>query len=256
MNQIAWNTLPAGIYTVWLEGHSGNPYFQTRRNPVPVMVGGAVRDFSLGNSTAIAAIPSLGGSTSVPIYVSTAQSSKPGYWGASAPATNVTLSIDAGSFTDCSFAPATIGAGQLTLSQTSVTPSSSGSGTLSTLNISSVGLAPGCYRFNVRGYGTNGNGQPVVHIQPITLTVVNNSSTGSYVDLIGFAVFELQPLTDPNSITGRAITAIYADPNDRGLFPGERRAWSPGKASRRNPSWNWNTQTRTANAQSSTSPSG
>ena len=28
---IRTNAVPAGIYTVWLEGHSGNPYFQTRR---------------------------------------------------------------------------------------------------------------------------------------------------------------------------------------------------------------------------------
>ncbi|MGH2489288.1 MAG: hypothetical protein ACRDFR_06710, partial [Candidatus Limnocylindria bacterium] len=31
MDAISTNTVPAGIYTVWLEGHSGDPYFQTRR---------------------------------------------------------------------------------------------------------------------------------------------------------------------------------------------------------------------------------
>ncbi len=44
-SNIQANAVPAGIYTVWLEGHSGNPYFQTRRVPVPVKVGAANRDF-------------------------------------------------------------------------------------------------------------------------------------------------------------------------------------------------------------------
>jgi Putative Flp pilus-assembly TadE/G-like len=218
MNSITWNAIPAGIYTVWLEGHSGNPYFQTRRLPVPVKVGGAVRDFSLGNSTTVASIAAIGGSTSIPIYVSTAAGGNAAAWQGGA----VTLGIDPGSFTDCAFVPAAIAPGQLTLSATSVSPGSSGSGTLSTLNISSVGLAPGCYRFNLRGYGTNGAGQPVVHIQPITLTVASELTGGSYVDLIGFAVFELTDLSNPNSIFGRAVSRVYADPNDRGLFRAER----------------------------------
>ena len=75
MSGIQTNAIPAGIYTAWLEGHSGNPYFQTRRSPVPVKVGGALRDFSLGNSTTTATIPSLGGSATIPLYVSTAKTS-------------------------------------------------------------------------------------------------------------------------------------------------------------------------------------
>ena len=103
-----------------------------------------------------------------------------------------------------------------------MTPTSSGSGALSNLTINSVGLAPGCYRFNVRAYGTNGAGQPVVHLQPITLTVASETSGGNYVDIIGFAVFELTDLSNPNSIFGRAVSRVYADPNDRGLFRAER----------------------------------
>jgi hypothetical protein len=224
MNNISWNAIPAGIYTVWLEGHSGNPYFQTRRSPVPVKVGGAVRDFSLTNSTTTTTIPTLGGSASIPIYVSTANSGNAAAWGSTNP---VTLGIDSGSLTDCSLNPVAIAPGQLTLSTSTVVPTSSGNGALSTLTISSVGLAPDCYRFNVRAFGTNGAGQPVVHIQPVTFYVVTQGTGGSYVDLIGFAVFELSDLTDPNSITGRAVTRIVADPNDRELFRGERARLRP-----------------------------
>lgn len=223
MNAISTNAIPAGIYTVWLEGHSGNPYFQTRRVPVPVLVGGAVRDFSLQNSTTLTTIANVGGSTSIPIYVSTSNAAST-KWGTGASA--VSLSIDPNSFTDCSLASATIGAGQLTLSASSLTPTSSGSGALSTLTINSVGLAPGCYKFNVRAYGTNGSGQPVVHLLPITFTVATQSSDGAYVDVIGFGVFEITAI-DSNSIFGRAVSAVVADQNDSTLRRAERARLSP-----------------------------
>jgi hypothetical protein len=213
MNSIMTNAVPAGIYTVWIEGQSGNPYFSTRRTPVPVMVGGAVRDFSLVNSTTSGSTATLGGSVSLPIYVSTTSSSST-KWGATGSA--VALSYDTASFTDCSLNAASIGAGQITLSPTSVTPTSSGSGALSTLSINTIGLAAGCYRFDLRATGINGDGQPVTHLQPITFTVATSASSGSYVDIIGFAVFEITAY-DSNSITGQAVTGAYADPNDQAL---------------------------------------
>ena len=85
-----------------------------------------------------------------------------------------------------------------------------------TLTINSVGLAPGCYRFNVRAYGTNGDGQPVVHIQPITFTVATSASSGSYVDIIGFGVFQITDINS-NAISGRAVSGIYPDPTDQYL---------------------------------------
>ena len=220
---IQTNTVPAGIYTVWLEGHSGNPYFQTRRYAVPVKVGGALRDFSLANSTVSATIASMGGTAAIPLYVSTTNASST-KWGTGASA--VTLGVDAGSFTDCSLNSATIGAGQLTLSTSLVTPTSSGNGALSTLTINSVGLAPGCYRLNLRAYGTNGDGQPVVHIQPITFTVATDASSGNYVDVIGFAVFQLTDV-NPNAISGKAVTGIAANPNDSTLRRAQRARLQP-----------------------------
>ena len=219
MSGILTNAVPVGIYTVWLEGHSGNPYFQTRRYPVPVKVGGSVRDFSLANSTTSGAAAALGDAISMPIYVSTTNASAT-KWGATG--TTVALTFDAASFTDCALAPATIGAGQITLSAAAVTPTSSGSGSLSTLSISTVGLAAGCYRFDLRAFGTNGSGEPVTHLLPITFTLATSASTGSYLDIIGFAVFEITNVT-ANAITGRAVSAVAADPNDaalrRGMHP-------------------------------------
>ena len=220
MGAISTNTIPVGIYTVWLEGSSGDPYFQTRRVPLPVIVGEpgeVVRDFSLANSTTSVVAPTLGSTVSVPLYVSTANAGGT-TWGGGA----VQLSWDTGSFTDCALNPATILPGQITLTATSVTPASSGSGALSTLSMSTVGLAPGCYRFNVRAYGRNGAFQPVVHLQPITLYVATEPTDGAYVDVIGFAVFEISGITN-NAISGRAVTGVVADPTDQTL----RRAQRP-----------------------------
>jgi Flp pilus assembly protein TadG len=219
MQAFSSNTVPAGIYAAWLEGHSGDPYFQTRRYPTAVRIGGAVRDFSFGNSTTRAAIASPGGSATIPLYVSTTSSSVT-RWGATG--TAVALSVDASSFTDCAYGAASINPGQLTISPTSVTPTSSGSGALANLTINSFGLAEGCYSFVVRGVGTNGDGQPVTHLQQVTFTVATQASSGSYVDLIGFAVFEITGV-DSNSIFGRAVSAVAADAND----PTLRRAQRP-----------------------------
>jgi hypothetical protein len=145
-------------------------------------------------------------------------------WGATGSA--VILDVDSGSFTDCSLNPAVIGVGQLTLSPTSVTPTASGSGALSTLSISSVGLAPGCYRFILRASGTNGDGQPVVHLQPIIFTVASTEDSGAYIDLIGFAVFEVTGM-DSNSILGRAMTGVYASADDQALRRAQRARLMP-----------------------------
>jgi hypothetical protein len=217
MEDISTTAIPAGIYAVWLEGHSGDPYYQTRRVPVPVHIGGAVRDFSFGNSTSVGSTGVLGGMVTMPIYVSTTSASST-RWGIGGSA--VALSWE--SFSKCGYAPASIPAGQITFSASSVTPSSSGNGTLSTLTINTAGLAAGCYTFVVRGTGTNGDGQPVTHLWPVTFTVATTESSGKYVDVIGFAVFEVTAL-DANAITGRAMTGITADPQDQSL----RRAQRP-----------------------------
>jgi hypothetical protein len=56
----------------------------------------------------------------------------------------------------------------------------------------------------------------VVHLQPITFNVATSASSGSYVDIIGFAVFEVTTI-DANAIWAHAVSAVYANPNDQNL---------------------------------------
>jgi hypothetical protein len=175
-----------------------------------VKVGGASRDFGLQNSTLSGSTPTLGGSVSLPIYVSTSTAS-----GTKWNSTNQ-VSLTTEQFSTCSLAAASIAPGQITLSSPSVQPSASGLGALSTMTINTAGLAPNCYRFVLRATGTNGDGQPVTHLQPITFTVATTSAGGSYVDIIGFAVFQVTDVS-ANEISGRAVTGAFADPNAQAL---------------------------------------
>ena len=235
MNDFQTNTVPPGIYTVWIEGESGNPYYQQRRVPVPVRIqrdangdgdyndAGDVkvtRDFSLINSILDGSTPTLGASISMPIHVNTTNASSTRWNGGA-----VALSWDTGSFTNCSMNPASIGSASIGFSASSVTPTT-GTGALSTLTISTTGLAQGCYMFTLRARGTNGDGQPVTHLQLIRFTVATTTSSGQYVDIIGFTVFQVDAIT-ANDILGHAITGVFADPNHEALRRAQRARLVP-----------------------------
>lgn len=214
MLDISTSGVPAGIYAVWLEGEAGAPYYQTRRQPVPVRIGIVDRQFSLDGSVLDGAIDSLGGSISMPITVRTGAGGS-AWDDGSATATPVGLSWDAGSLSDCSHNPKALGTGSINFSSSSVTPLS-GAGTSSTLTINAGSLASGCYLFTLRAHGVNAVGQPVVRLRHVQFTVAATTGPSEYVDIIGFTVFEITDIRS-NSFSGRAITAIHSDPNDLAL---------------------------------------
>ncbi|MEA2650907.1 MAG: hypothetical protein QOI85_628, partial [Chloroflexota bacterium] len=235
MNDFQTNTVPPGIYTVWIEGESGNPYYQQRRVPVPVRIqkdanhdgdyndAGDVkvaRDFSLINSVLDGSTPTLGASISLPIYVNTTTAASTRWNGGA-----VTLSWDTGSLTNCSLNSTPLGSASIGFSASSVTPTT-GTGALSTLTINTTGLAQGCYMFTLRARGTNGDAQPVTHLQSVRFTVATTTSSGQYVDIIGFTVFQIDAIT-ANDILGHAVTGVYADPNNQALRRAQRSRLVP-----------------------------
>ena len=66
------------------------------------------------------------------------------------------------------------------------------------------------------------DGQPVTHLRTVTFNVATDASTGEYVDLIGYGVFQVDH-ADANSIFARAVSGIFADPSAQEL----RRAQEP-----------------------------
>jgi len=219
MEDFSTNAVPPGIYTVWLEGSAPWPYNQTRRQPVPVRIGAVPRQFNLTGSVLDGATETLGGTITLPLRVGTG--SGPAAWDdGSGTATPVSLSWDPGSLTDCSHNPKALGTGSITVSPSSVTPMTA-AGTNATLTIQAGSLSSGCYLFNLRAHGVNANGEPVVRIEHVEFTVAATAGPSDYVDVIGFAVFEITDI-GPNSFNGRAITGIYADPDDLALRIAQR----------------------------------
>ncbi len=205
MEDISTNLIGPGIYTVWVKGTSSTPS-KARRHPVPVYVGGATRGFHLANSGLSASAPSLGDAVTYTIRV------RSDGWATGAPATQVALSWDSASLSDCLLNPIAAPAGfTVGFSATAVTPAN-GQGAPSTMTVDTDGLASGCYMFTVRAHATNRDGQPVTRLATATLYVAAEPSDGSYVDIIGFAMFEVASI-DANTITGRAISRICPDPN-------------------------------------------
>ena len=137
----------------------------------------------------------------------------------------MSLSWDPASFTDCSMDPASLGSASIGFSASSVTPTT-GTGALSTMTINTTGLAQGCYMFTLRARGTNGDGQPVTHLQLVRFTVATTTSSGQYVDIIGFTVFQIDTVTS-NDILGHAVTGVYADPNNAALRRAQRARLVP-----------------------------
>ena len=80
------------------------------------------------------------------------------------------------------------------------------------MTVDTDGLASGCYMFTVRAHATNSDGQPVTRLATATLYVVAEPTEGEYVEIIGFAAFEIDNVVS-NTITGRAISPICADPD-------------------------------------------
>lgn len=205
MEDFSTNAVAPGIYTVWVMGESNVPY-KGRRHPVPVYVGGATRGFHLLNSSLSASAASYGDTVTYTIRV------RNDNWATGGSATQVALSWDPDSLTDCILNPITPPAGMTVgFSASSVTPGN-GQGTASTMTVDTDGLASGCYMFTVRAHATNSDGQPVTRLATATLYVVSEPTEGEYVEIIGFAGFEIETVGS-NTITGRAITPICADPD-------------------------------------------
>jgi hypothetical protein len=180
------------------------------------------RDFSLVNSVLDGSTPTIGGTITLPIRVSTSGQQ----WdGGPSLETPVSLGWDATSLTDCSLNPASLGAGSISFSETSVSPGG-GQGTLSSLTINTAGMAQGCYLFTIRAHGINGDGQPITRLQRVRFTVATTTSNGQYVDIIGFAVFQVDTVIS-NEITGHAVSPISADPGDPALRRAQRARLVP-----------------------------
>ena len=217
---VAWSTFqtngaPAGVYTVWIQGHSSDPVLLTHYYPVGISIGSVNRDFTTGSGTTVA-IPTAGAVGTASLNVGTTNNNGTFFGG------DVTLTMEGGADQLGVLPP---GIGPVSVSPSTITLAKGVSQTV-TITVDSGTLAPDTYLLTLRVTGTNSAGQPVTRLVPITLTVATTSTTTEYVDILGFATFRITCVPTitgcpANAVLGYAISGTYADMNDPALRRGQ-----------------------------------
>lgn len=206
--------LASGIYSVIISGtgYNGLTQLATHREFVPVNIGGVVKDFTAGLAAQTIEVAS---GTSAVFTATLNTTTGTTNWGTNP----VTTSLDYGTACAAGQVALTITGGTtqceaptITASPTSV-PDKNSPPTV-TVTIPTTGLSTGTYEAILRFRGTNGAGQPVVHVFPLQIAVntVAGGST-SYVDVQGYVAYVITTLSS-NTIYGRAISRVAIDPND------------------------------------------
>ena len=204
MNDFQTNAVVPGIYTVWLEGECGRPATSsaiTSRFPLRIQTDAnhdgdyndagdvkVTRDFSLSNSVLDGSTGSLGGSIGPadPRLDDVGEHDEVGHGreAAGEPLHGTPSSVH---WYPPGPLPA-LGIGSITFGSASGDADDKCGHPLEPPRSTPPGLAAGCYMFDIRASGTNGDGQPVTHLQTVRITVATVPSSGQYVDVIGFAV--------------------------------------------------------------------
>ena len=176
-----------------------------KTEPFVLNIGGVQSDFTITSDAYAQTAVNVGDTVAWTIAVSTPNKTST-YFNS-----NVTLSLDT---------PWPSGMGTPSWSSTTTGTLAKGASVNRTLTINSGTLAPGQYDLVVRATGTNGAGQPVTHLLPISLAVATAGTSDDYVDIIGFAVFRISAV-DANTVWGYAISSMKADMNDPALRRGQ-----------------------------------
>ena len=218
---VAWSTFqtigaPAGIYTIWVQGHSGSPYLTDHYYPVAVNIGSVVRDFTATGGGLVIPIASTGLTGTGTMTFSTTNKDATAFAG------SVNLTVEGGPQSN-GVLPAGLGAVSVTPS--TITLPKSASRTV-TISVAGGTLGPGEYPLTLRATGTNADGQTVTRLVPFIFDIATAGTSNEYVDIEGFAVFRISSVSS-NAISGYAISGLYPDMNDPALHRGQTVRLSP-----------------------------
>ena len=202
--------IPAGIHTIWIMGHSSDPYLLDHYYPVAVNIGAVVRDFTSDGNGQVFLTPTTGGTATGTMTFSTTNKTDTAFNGP------VALSIEGGPGS-LGVLPAAIGA--VSISPAGITLDKGDSATV-TLTLNGGTLPAGEYPLTVRATGTNADGQVVTHQVPFVFDIATAGTSSEYVDVMGFAIFRITDVNS-NSVDGYAISGVYADMDDPQLSRGQ-----------------------------------
>lgn len=212
---VTWTTFettgaPAGVYTIWVQGHSSSPYLTDHYYPVAVRIGSVNRDFSTSAGGTVISVGSTGTTGSGSFTFSTTNTNSTAFGG------DVTLTVEGGPQAN-GVLPTGIGAVSVTPS--TITLNRGDSRTVS-VSVNGGTLGPGEYPLTLRATGTNSAGQVVTRLIPFTYDIATAGTSDEYVDILGWAVFRITSV-DANAVYGYAISGVYTDMNDPALRRGQ-----------------------------------
>lgn len=220
---ITTTSAPQGIYVTFLKGVASAPYAGRENiNIVSVNVADQKRQFAIDGSDTYVNVASAGTAATYTVRVTT----QAGQTNWNAGANSVTLQIDrcprssdGGTTLTCFFGSSAPGTQTLTTD----------AGQNSTLTVqTSSGVAGQSYVGWIRAFGTDTpSGKKVTRVLKITTAVnVTSGGTTDYVDIAGYAVFEVTAI-DSNDVKGKAVTAAFLNPGDGGLAIGQKISLVP-----------------------------
>jgi len=213
---ITTSSAPKGIYVVFLQGQSGNPYpTAAQLQIVTVNIEGQQKQFMIDTSdtyvnTASAVSTARTATYSIRVTEGNGQQAWTGG------ANSITLQIDkcptlAAVVLTCYFGASAPGTQTLTTTD----------GTTHTLTVEIPSGTADLQTFTgwIRAFGTDGESPPrrVTRVLQIrTGTNVTTGGTTDYTDIIGYAVFKVTAV-DSNDARGKAVSGTYLDPDDPAL---------------------------------------
>lgn len=220
--------VPKGIYVVFLKGVSSAPYAGREQiNLTTVNVADQKRQFFIDTSDGYVNVASVG--TAATYTISVTDGTGQNKWSTPHSSYPITLAIDQcpknGSTTlTCFFG--TSAPGDQTTTVTSLTGTK-------TLTVQTTGATSGAtYTGWIRASGVDADGKKVTRVLKITTAVnVTAGGTTDYVDVLGFAVFEVTCVGTapecPNDVKGKAISGWFTSVNDPALAIGKKYGLVP-----------------------------
>jgi Putative Flp pilus-assembly TadE/G-like len=202
---------------LWVKGHSASPYLTDHYAPIAVSIAGVTNDFSIAVSPNQA--PAAWGDAVTFTATVTVRSDSDFPDG-------VTLSLEpVGSIaTNNTISPPVdfpdVAAGSYSFSTSTITSWSGNGNTRSgtaTFTINTTQLGPQkTYDFVLTASGKNSDGQTIRRQVAGQVLSQGTADDSSYVDITGFAVYRITAI-DSNSMTGQAISPVFATASDSGL---------------------------------------
>jgi len=216
------NTTTPQIDMLWVKGHSASPYLTDHYAPIAVAVSGVTEDLSVsispdqsptswGDEITFTATVTVGGANDFPAGV-TLSLEPAGSIDAGAP--KPFPDVAAGSYWFNGVQGAT----------TATITSWSGNGNSRTgtasFTIYTTRLGPqATYDFVLTASGTNSDAQSIRRQASGHVLSQGTSDDSNYVDITGFAVYQITDISS-NSLTGQAISQVYATASDAALRAG------------------------------------